>query len=484
MVSVIHTVPQVKKRFDWGFYAKQREWTIDRKMPYVRGKVLGGSSAINGMVFVRGNRANYDSWAAEGCNGWSFDEVLPYFRKLEAFEDGDTDLRGGEGPIKVTRAWGMSPVSTAFSKAVASTCSVPELDDYNGESQEGASRFQMSAKDGLRYSTSEGYLQPALPRPNLQVVSGAHVCRILFEKSRAVGVLYEHGGKEVEVRADRVVVCAGAVGSPHLLLRSGVGPAEHLRDHCIDVVADLPVGDNLHDHLFFPLTFLAPEGGHRGTPFHFFGGMIREFMFGGTWFSRTVFEIVAFLKTSASEPIPNLQLHSLPWAYPSPNQDAPGRPTVDMRPALTVQPTLIYPKSRGTIRLKSADSHDAPDIDPHFLEEAHDRQVLLDGIALTREIMASADIAPMITGELEPGLDFVNGALQKELANRVNTVYHPVGTCRMGVDDRAVVDLSLKVRGLDGLYVADASIMPSITGGNTNAPCIMIGEKAADILRA
>ncbi len=486
MVSIIHTVPQVKKKFDWGYYTAPRGETLARRIPYARGKALGGSSAINGMVFVRGNRKNYDDWAAEGCAGWSFDELLPLFKRLEDYDGGASELRGTGGPIRVTTQAECSPASVAFREAVADVCRCPLTDDYNGAEQHGSGWTQMSAAGGLRYSTSEGYIRPAAARENLSLELNVHVRRVVISGRRATGVELSRGGRGETVRARReVVLCGGVVGSAQTLLLSGVGPPGELRALGIDVVAELPVGRNLHDHLFFPLVFLAPNGGHRGTAAHFLGGMLKELLRGGTWFGKTVFEAMAFVKTNASEPVPDLQLHSLPWAYPAPNQDAGGRPAVDTRPALTVLPTLIYPKSRGALHLASADPEDHPIIDPHFLEDPADTELLVRGIELVREVMASPLLARELSGELEPGPGFFSkAALLEELPNRVHTVYHPVGTCRMGVDDRAVVDPRLRVRGIEGLRVADASIMPSVPGGNTNAAAIMIGEKAADLLSA
>ena len=488
MISIVHTVPQVKKKFDWGYKTTPNDHTIGRKIPYVRGKVMGGSSAINGMIWVRGNRANYDDWAAEGCDGWAFDDVLPYFKRMENYNGGGGPLRGSGGPVEVTKQADVTPISAAFLDAVSETCGVDVIDDYNGESQEGASLFQMNAKAGLRYSTSEAYIEPHRDRPNLDVEIGVLVSKVTIENGRAVGVEYvtKKGEAKRAAAGAEVVLSGGVVGSAQILMLSGIGPAAHLAEHGIEVKADLPVGQNLHDHLFFPLVFLAPGGLRRGTAPYFFGGMLKEY-FGKktTWFGKTVFESVAFVKSSAEQRLPNLQIHTLPWAYPAPNQDAPGRPKVDTRPAITVQPTLIYPKSRGEIRLLSSDPTVAPHIDPHFLEEPDDVEFLMDGIALCRDIMAADCIKDHVQGELEPGPEFFDrDALRKELPNRVCTVYHPVGTCRMGVDDRAVVDPSLKVRGVEGLRVADASIMPSVTGGNTNAPCVMIGEKAADLIKA
>jgi len=485
MVSIIHTEPKIKKKFDWGYYSHPRPWTVDRKIPMVRGKVLGGSSSINGMVFVRGNRKNFDDWAADGCDGWSYDDVLPAFQRLEAFESGADDYRGADGPIAVTRATDISPLSEAFLHGAAAFTGTSVVEDYNAASQEGTSLFQLSAKDGVRYSTSEGYLEPARGRKNLTVMTGAVVHRVLIEARRAIGVEVSIAGVQRTLRVTQeVVLSAGAFGSAQLLMLSGIGPSEHLQEHGLKVLEDLPVGQNLHDHLFFPLVYLAPRAGHRGTARHFFSGMLKEYLFGNTWFARSVFETVAFLKTDASEPIPDLQVHTLPWAYPAPNQDAPVRPVVDLRPCLTVQPTLIYPKSRGEVRLLSADPAADLHIDPHYLEAPEDVEHLMRGIALCREIMTHPLLAAETEGELEPGPEFLEGdALRRELPNRVCTVYHPVGTCRMGSDSRAVVDPRLRVRGVDGLRVADASIMPSITGGNTNAPSIMIGERAANFIR-
>jgi choline dehydrogenase len=478
MISMIHTVPQIKKKFDWGYYTAPQQHGANRRIPYVRGRVMGGSSAINGMVYVRGNHQNYDDWEAEGNTGWGRADAVRCFKKLEDWEGGETEYRGAGGPVAVTSSTDLTPATQGLMEAIAETCKVPVLDDYNGA-------CQMNARGGLRYSSTEAYVQPALKRPNLTIVTGAVVSRVVIEKGRAVGIeLLEPGGKRI-VRATReVILSAGVVGSAHILMLSGIGPAADLKAQGIDPIADLPVGQNLHDHLFVPLTYLAPRAIHRGTAFHFFGGMLSEAMRGGTWFGRTVFDAMGFVKSSQSKNgVPDLQLHCLPWSYPSPNQDRPVRPTVDKRPALTVMPTLIYPKSRGEIRLTSSDPTVAPFIDPHFLEEESDRKLLLEGIKLVREIMASPKLRDLVSGELHPGPTYSSdAAMAAELPNRIHTVYHPVGTCRMGVDDRAVVDPSLKVRGVEGLRVADASIMPSVTGGNTNAPSMMIGERCAELV--
>lgn len=490
MVSIIHTTPQVKKKFDWGYYTAPQPNAAGRRIPYVRGRVLGGSSAINGMVYVRGNRQNYDDWAAEGCDGWAWSDALRCFRRLEDWEGGANEWRGAGGPVRVTPTKDLVPATSAFMSALAETCGVPLLDDYNGASQEGVGVCQMNARDGRRFSSSEAYVHPALARPNFHLMMGATVARVLIEGGRAVGVeLLVGAGDKREKRTIRarkeVVLSAGVIGSAQILMLSGVGPAADLRALGIDVVADLPVGQNLHDHLFVPMTFLAPTAKHRGTALHFFGGMLAESLHkGATWFARTVFDAMGFLRSSQARPgLPDLQIHCLPWSYPSPNQDLPVRPKVDTRPALTVMPTLIYPKSRGEMKLLSADPTAAPHIDPHFLEAEDDARLLLEGIALVREVMAAPALASVVTGELHPGPDFASAAtMAAELPHRIHTVYHPVGTCRMGIDERAVVDPQLRVRGISGLRVADAAIMPSVTGGNTNAPSMMIGERCAELL--
>jgi len=483
MVTMMHAIPQIKKRFDWGFYSTPQTDARDRSIPQVRGKVLGGSSSINGMLFVRGNRQNFDDWAADGCPGWSYDEILPSYKRLENWEDGPTDFRGSGGPVQVTRVKGLTRASEAFIEAFAQTSGTKRVDDYNGAEQEGVGVFQQSVHQRLRYSSSVAYLHTDRPA-NLHVVTGAMVSRVVVEKGRATGVeVLAKQGREI-IRATReVILSAGVYGSAQLLMLSGIGPAAHLRQVGIDVTADLPVGENLHDHLFVPMTFTTKAGRNRGTAPYFAQGVIQEALRGGTWVSRTVFEAVAFVRSSLATTIPDIQIHALPWAYPSPNQDAPIRHQIDKRPALTLMSTLIYPKSRGSIRLASDDPTAAPLIDPGYLRESADAEVLLDGMEMIREAMNSRLVAPDVV-ELHPGPALSDrAALAADLPNRATTVYHPVGTCRMGNDERAVVDPQLRVRGIEGLRVADTAIMPSITGGNTNAPAMMIGEHCAALIQ-
>lgn len=485
MIGPMHAVPQLKKSVDWGYYTTPQEHLNGRALPQPRGKVVGGSSSINGMLWVRGNRANYDSWAAEGNTGWDADSVNTSYQRVEDFEDGADAYRGAGGPIKVTRHTQPTEASLQFQQAASDTLGVKIINDYNAAEQEGVSTFQQSAHAGKRYSASRGYITNA-DRPTLQVQSQTQVLRVLLENNRAIGVeVRDHKGSVRTVRAGKeVILSAGVFGSPQLLMLSGIGPAAHLAEHGLTVAADLPVGDNLHDHMFVPTTWIMPNALHRGRASYFARGLAKELTRGGSFLENSVFETVAFARTSLATDVPDLQIHVLPWAYPSPNQDAPIRHNVDPRAALTVMSTLIYPRSRGTLRLASADPSKAPLIDMNYLAEAGDRQVLLEGVAMIREIMKSAALGDNVKSELHPGKNVDAEAMKSELLNRATSVYHGVGTCRMGVDERAVVGPDLKVRGVEGLRVADASIMPSIIGGNTNAPSIMIGDMCAELVLA
>ena len=484
MIGPMHAVPQIKKTVDWGYYSVPQKHMLDRKMPVPRGKVVGGSSSINGMVYVRGNRANFDSWAAEGNEGWDADSVNASYQRMEDFEGGADDYRGAGGPIMVTRNKFPQEGSLQFVQATADTLGVDVIDDYNGASQEGISRLQQNAADGLRYSASRGYIHN-LDVPTLQLQSEVLVTKVNVENGRATGVQVtdKKGGTRTIRAGKEVILSAGFVGSAQILMLSGIGHAQHLRDQGIDCVADLPVGDNLHDHLFHALTFHCTSSTHKGNAAFFAKGIAKEALRpGSTFLANSVFEAMGFVRTSHATDVPDLQLHLLPWAYVSPNQDAPVRHDVDPRTALTVLTTLIYPRSRGTLRLASADPTASPLIDYQYLAETGDLDVLTEGSEMVREIMAIKAVGGSIKSEIHPGRDIRGQHLRDEILNRATSVYHGVGTCRMGVDELAVVDPQLRVRGIEGLRVADASIMPSITGGNTNAPAIMIGERGAEII--
>ncbi|WP_300677727.1 FAD-dependent oxidoreductase [Nocardioides sp.] len=488
MIGPLHAEPKLKKLVDWGYHTVPQTHARNRELPQPRGKVLGGSSSINGLLWVRGNRANYDSWAAEiGETGaaWNADAVNASYRRIEDFEDGANDYRGAGGPIKVTRHTQPTAASEAFKQATSETLNVKVLDDYNAAEQEGISTFQQSAFQGLRYSASRGYLHDA-DLPTLSTLTQVQATKVVLDGSRAVGVevVDRKGGRHVIRARSEVILSAGAFGSPQLLMLSGIGPSEHLASVGIHTVADLPVGDNLHDHMFVPTTWEMPSALHHGTPAYFARGVAKEVTVGHSFLENSVFEQVGFVRTSLATDVPDLQLHVLPWAYPSPNQDAPIRHDVDKRAALTVMSSLIYPRSRGTLRLASSNPLADPLIDFNYLAEPDDHRVLLEGVQMIRDIMANPNLRGKVLSEIHPGTALDAEKMKSEVTNRATSIYHAVGSCRMGAesDSRTVVTPDLKVRGIEGLRVADASIMPSIIGGNTNAPSVMIGDRVAEFI--
>lgn len=485
MCGAIHAATALQRLVTWPAWTVPQQNMHGRRLPQSHGRALGGGSVINGMAFVRGNRQNYDDWAADGATGWGFDDILPAFRRLETFEDGPSELRGGDGPIMVERATGLAPVTEQFMSALAETTGVPHNDDYNGAKQTGVSALQQSTGAGRRYGTDRGYLSDA--PAGLRIISGVTASRVVMDGDQAVGVELVSGkrGRPAGIaRAAReVIVSAGALGSPRLLMLSGIGPAQHLREHGIGVVADLPVGDNLHDHLFVPISFHAPSG-RRASPVSFGKALAREVVQPrSTYLSHTLFEAVAFVDSGVrGGPVPDLQMFILPLSYPE-NQDEPGLHLADdPSPSLSLLPTMIYPESRGTVRLSSSDPYTAPLINPNYLAAQKDLDTLVAGLELVRDVIGHPDVRGSVRDEVFPGTGCTGTELADFVRRNASGVYHPVGTCRAGTDDRAVVDPQLRVRGIDGLRVADASIMPSIVGGNTNAAAMMIGEHAAELI--
>ncbi|OMC31205.1 choline dehydrogenase [Mycobacterium sp. GA-1841] len=486
LCGAMHAVTGLQRLLTWPAYSVPQRHMNGRKLPQSHGRVLGGGSVINGMAFVRGNRRNYDDWAAEGATGWAFSDVLASFRRLESFEDGASELRGGHGPIAVERATGLASVTERFMAALAATAGVGMNSDYNGEQQAGVAPIQQSAGAGRRVGTDRGYLWGA--PANLRVLTGVTATRVIVENGRATGVELVSGRNRRPIGPVRasleVIVSAGSLGSPRLLMFSGIGHASHLREHRIPVVADLPVGDNLHDHLFVPMSYQAP-GGRRSSPWSFVGAAARECVRPrSTFMAHTPFEALGFVDsgTRIGTDVPDLQIFILPLGYPE-NQDEPGlHLAADPSPSLSLLPTMIYPESRGTVRLASTDPFTAPLIDPNYLADPRDLRTLVAGMELVRETLAHQAISREIGREVMPGSDQTGVDLADFVRRNASGVYHPVGTCRMGTDERAVVDPTLRVRGVEGLRVADASIMPNIVGGNTNAASMMIGERAAELI--
>ena len=409
--------------------------------------------------------------------------MLATYKRMESWHGDPSDYRGSDGPVKVIENHDVTDAALMFLEAGQAALGVPQAVDYNGAEQAGMHVIQENTHEGVRFSSSRAYLDRG--RDNLSVQTGATVSRVVVEGGRAVGVQVIDGGASRTIRAHReVVVSAGAYGSPQVLQLSGIGPADLLGGLGIPVHADLPVGDNLHDHLFVPTSWHVDNSPHTGNALHFGMGILKEQLDKGhTFMAHSVFETGGFVATSqADDGLPDMQLLGLPWAYPAPNQDAPVRLKPDQRPSWSVFSTLIQPRSRGKVRIHSADPTVAPVIDPGFLSEPEDLKVLVEGLEMIREIMNHPSTGGHVKGEYEPGPSYSGETLAQEVLNRATTVYNPVGSCRMGVDERAVVGPDLRVRGVEGLRVADASIMPTIIRGNTNAPSIMIGEKCAELI--
>jgi choline dehydrogenase-like flavoprotein len=479
----VGSVAMLPRKFhNWAFETVPQPGLGGRRGYQPRGKVLGGSSSINAMIYIRGTRADYDRWAAMGNPGWAYDDVLPYFLRSEDNEVHGGPLHGKGGPLSVSKLRTGNPVTEAFVQA-ATSCGYPRNPDFNGETQEGVGHYQVNQRDGLRCSAAKAFLDPALDRPNLRVATQANATRIIFEGQRAVGIEYLQDGQRKVARARReVLLSAGAFGSPQLLMLSGVGPAAHLRELGIPVVLDSPdVGGNLHDHPDFVFGYTSDSTELIGFEVRWLPRAMRElrrFRRDRTGMFTTNFaEAGAFLKTANEEAEPDVQLHFV-VAIVSDHARK-----LQFSLGFSCHVCLLRPRSRGTLRLASTDPLASPLIDPAFLSDPDDVARLVRGFRMTRGILEASELAPYRKRELwTAGIDS-DEAIRKILRERTDTVYHPVGTCRMGTDPQAVVDPQLRVRGLQGLRVVDASIMPQLVSGNTNAPAIMIAERASDFIR-
>ncbi len=435
------------------------------------------------MVYIRGNRWDYDNWAALGCAGWSYDDVLPYFKRSERNVHGADPWHGGDGPLHVSEQVSPNPGSLDFVEAGAAL-QMPRNNDFNGERQEGVGLFQVTQHNGERWSASRAFIEPAGGRANLHVITGAIAERVLFEAGRASGVAYRQGRTSHQLRARRAVVLAGgAFQTPQLLMLSGIGPADHLRSHGIEVHVDRPaVGADLQDHLDYSAAFECDDTRFLGQSLT---GLFNSAMAVVEWFRKrsgamttNYAEAGGFLKIDPDAPAPDIQFHFFPVAL-----EDHGR-TVVKAHGYSGHVCVLRPDSRGTVRLASADVADPPVIDPAFLSDPRDIALLKKGVKAMYRIMETPPMTKYKGRDRNPVNLDDDAALDAIIRNRADTIYHPVGTARMGSDDSAVVDPELRVRGVEGLYVADASVMPRLVSGNTNAPSIMIGERAADFVRA
>jgi choline dehydrogenase-like flavoprotein len=467
----------------WGWSTVPQKHMNGRVLWYTQAKVLGGGSAINAQIYTRGNGDDYDAWERDwGCHGWNFRTLLPYFRRAEGNQRFVNEFHGADGPLGVSMPIAALPVADAFIKA-AQQYGIPYNPDFNGAKQEGAGFYQLTQRDGRRSSAASAYLRPAEGRKNLEVRMGVQVARIVIENSRAVGVeIITAGGRET-IRAEReVIITSGAIGSPKLLLHSGIGPADELKAVGVTPVHDLRgVGRNLHDHLDL-FTIAECSGPHSydayGKPHMTLWAGLQYMLFKRGPAASSLFETGAFWYSDKTAPLPDIQFHF--------GQGSGIEAGVAKMPmgGVTLNAAYMRPKSRGSVRLKSANPNDAPLIDPNYWQEPEDLRRGILGMRIARDILRQPALQPFLAGERVPGPEVQSDKdLFEHLCLNAKTQHHPVGTCKMGTDEMAVVSPELKVHGLDGLRVCDSSIMPQINSSNTNAPTIMIGERAADIIK-
>jgi choline dehydrogenase len=469
------------KTYNWHYYTAPQANLEGRKLLWPRGKVLGGSSSINAMIYTRGNPRDYDQWRQMGCRGWSYEDVLPYFKKAECSERGGDDFHGANGPLSVTNKHPDDPLYEAFLEA-SREAGHDVNPDFNGAVQEGVGFFDCTIRRGSRASTATAYLRPAAKRSNLKIVTNAFAQRIRFEGKRASAVEYEAGGrKQIAGTEGEIILSAGTINSPQILMLSGIGPGAELQEFGIPVVNELnAVGGNLHDHLDCTLRFRCsqPITAFNWMPWPKQVQVFLEWALLGRGFgSYSPAPAGGFLKTDPSLEIPDVQLHFMSVMVKPHGVEQPSEHGFQMHVC------QLRPKSRGRIRLASADPCDHAVIEANYLEDPDDLEVLRRGVRLARSIILQPAFAAFRGVEMWPGeaaLD--DAALDAAIRRNAETIYHPVGSCRMGNDPEAVVDDQLRVHGVDGLRVVDASIMPRLIGGNTNAPTIMIAEKAADMI--
>ena len=462
------------KHINWSYETEPQQELDGRRLYWPRGKVLGGSSSINAMCYCRGHRMDYDSWAGAGADGWQFADILPYFIKAEDQENGASEYHGSGGPLSVQNLRHTNPLSQVFIDA-AGQAGLERTDDFNGPHQRGFDYYQVTQKNGQRCSTAVAYLRPALGRPNLTVSTRSHAERIVLDGSRASGVEYKRKGKTRTAHAGHVILSGGAINSPQLLMLSGIGPADQLKVHGIDVLLDLPgVGKNLQDHL--DVCTLV----HCKKPITY--DQLSDFVVGLRYLfgkkgpgSSNIAEAGGFVVSKyATDDRPDIQMHFVPAFL-----DDHGRNILPGH-GMTIHACALRPQSRGELTLRSADPLAQPAMQPHYMSVDYDRRMMLECVRLSREIFAQKAFVPFAGEEMFPG----PGAQSEEavlqfIRKKAESIYHPIGTCKMGVDELAVVDPALNVRGITGLSVVDASIMPALVSGNTNAPTIMIAEKYA-----
>lgn len=477
--------PMQSETYNWAFWTTPQKNLKNRQMETPRGRVYGGSSSINGMAYVRGHALDYNRWAEDpGLAEWDYAHCLPYFRKANTRNEdrNGNDYHGGDGPLHVTTGACKNPLYKAWIEA-GQQAGYPFTEDQNGYRQEGVGTMDMTVYKGMRWSTSRAYLRPALKRPNLTVHDRALAHRIVFEGSRAIGLDYQHNGEMKRATVDReVIVSAGSINSPKLLMLSGIGPANHLREQGIDVVCDLPgVGENLQDHLELYVQMECTKPVSLNSKLDWFSKLkigVEWYLFKTGLGATNHFEAGGFIRSRAGVQHPDLQYHFMPAAINYNGSKAAEKDGFQAH----VGP--MRSKSRGTVRLASNDPGQKPIVDPNYMSHPEDWEEMRASVRLTREIFAQDAFRDLRGGEIAPGKDIKTDAeIDAWVAQHAESAYHPSCSCKMGSDDMSVVDGQTRVHGITGLRVVDSSIMPTIASGNLNAPTIMIGEKAADIIR-
>jgi 4-pyridoxate dehydrogenase len=471
--------------FDWGYHTDPEPGLQNRKIEATRGKVLGGSSSVNVMAYTRGHRGDYDRWARNGAVGWSYADVLPYFKRCESWEGGEDFYRGGSGLLGTEFARTEDPIYAAWIES-AQSAGFPVTPDYNGRQGEGIGRSQYTIRNGRRSSSANAFLRPAERRPNLQVVTGAHALRIVIDRGRATGLAYEQNGQEALVSVDReVILSAGTFNSPQLLMLSGIGPADHLKEHGISPVVDLPVGRNLQDHLAVLIMFARKGLGpfHREMRFDRMAvSMARAYLFGTGPGTVVPGGLHAFMKTRTDTEVPNIEymFRGLPtrahlW-FPlvrAPYLDGYG-----------IRPTLLHPRSRGEVLLRSGDPRAPARISYNFYSHPDDMPEHIEGFKRGRDIAYQAPLEAFRGAEETPGEKVrTDSEIEAFIRRTAITAHHPAGSCKMGTGADCVLDPDLRVRGVEGLRVVDASAMPDMVSAHINACVIMMADKASDLIR-
>ena len=469
---------------NWRYRSEPEESTGNREIPVPRGKLLGGSSAINGLVYVRGNKLDYDTWAQMGNTGWSYDDVLPFFKKMENYQGELSEIRGGDGPLKVSEVTDRNPIYDGLFKA-AEENKIPVNKDYNGDDQEGISYTQTTIYKGERMSAKIAYLSPIKSRKNLTIITDSLVTRLLFEGKQCVGAEVKNKNKIIQYSAAKeVILCGGAINSPQVLELSGIGDRSILESKGIELIHELKgVGENLRDHLAPRLVYNITKPGiaynDKARGVNLIKQVFKYVFQRDGFLTLPSAPVIGFFKTRKELAAPDIQVHFIPYKVVLKD----GKRTLGKEPGITCTVNQNLPESKGSIHIKSNDPEEFPSIKYNFLSSQLDKDTLVAGVKLIRNLMKTESMKEFVNDEIQPGFEIsTDEDILEFIKNKAETVYHPSGTCKMGFDQNAVVDKNLKVHGIKGLRVADASIMPTLVSGNTNAVCMMIGERCADFI--